>query len=409
MVGTRSLEGAQRTLEFGIYRDGDNNLDDIQSGVIAQARAVSARNPGIEFLVEDTTARRGFAPRHVLRTESYAIAEGELSRRIEVGPPHDMSDGKTLANFVRRTLDRAQANGAQQTWIELVDHGAGDGGGLEADHGNGIMREDDMARAIAAGVAAHARAHPEDASRRVDGVLANECLMGSLGNVSALSHAGVRFFAASPETMLAPGAPTSVADAIERHLDEPKAMAKSIVERVMRTRYELGDGERFGPAAAFDVFDLAPEKVRAMERGVRNLDAALGDAAQDRALRDAIRQDARGVEGMVRFRHNGGLPWRADRPAIALYDALARDGRLPESVREPARVARDAVADLVLAHRESDGFEPFDGADYSDASGPTVHFPITKRQIDAWAPDVSETDNAFYAKTGAADLTRRLT
>ena len=375
MVGTRSLEGAQRTLEFGIYRDGDNNLDDIQSGVIAQARAVSARNPGIEFLVEDTTARRGFAPRHVLRTESYAIAEGELSRRIEVGPPHDMSDGKTLANFVRRTLDRAQANGAQQTWIELVDHGAGDGGGLEADHGNGIMREDDMARAIAAGVAAHARAHPEDASRRVDGVLANECLMGSLGNVSALSHAGVRFFAASPETMLAPGAPTSVADAIERHLDEPKAMAKSIVERVMRTRYELGDGERFGPAAAFDVFDLAPEKVRAMER----------------------------------FRHNGGLPWRADRPAIALYDALARDGRLPESVREPARVARDAVADLVLAHRESDGFEPFDGADYSDASGPTVHFPITKRQIDAWAPDVSETDNAFYAKTGAADLTRRLT
>jgi hypothetical protein len=184
MVGTRSLGHAERSLEFGIYRDGDNNLDDVQAGVIAQARAVSARDPGIEFLVEDTTSRRGFAPRHVLRTESYAIADGELSPRIELAPPRDMSDRATLAHFVRHALDRAQHNGAAQTWIELVDHGAGDAGGLEADHGNGIMTEDDMAGAIADGVAAHARAHPEDAARRVDGVVANECLMGSLGNIS---------------------------------------------------------------------------------------------------------------------------------------------------------------------------------------------------------------------------------
>jgi len=409
MLGTHSVERAGRALEFGIYRDGDNNLDDIQSDVIAQARMVSARNPRVEFLIEDTTARRGFAPRHVLRTESYAIAGGELSRRIEIGPPRDMSDRSTLAHFVRRTLDRAQASDARQTWIELVDHGAGDGGGLEADHGNGIMSEDDMARAIADGVAAHARAHPEDAGRRVDGVVANECLMGSLGNISALSRAGVRFLAASPESMLAPGAPTSVADAIARHVDDPKAMARAVVERVMRTRYDLGDGERFGPAAAFDVFDLAPEKVRAMERGVRNLDASLSQAAQHGSLRAAIRADARSVEGMARFPHNAGLPWRADRPAIALYDALARDPRLPEDVRESARTAREAVADLVLAHRESDNFDMFDGADYSDATGPTVHFPVTKRQIDSWAPEVSETDNAFYERTGAAGLTRALT
>ena len=409
MGGTHSVGLAGRALEFGIYRDGDNDLDEIQANLLTQARTVSARNPAIEFLVEDTTSRRGFAPRHVLRTESYAIAGGELSRRIELGPPHDMSDAGTLAHFVRRTLDRAQINDARQTWIELVDHGAGDGGGLEADHGDGIMAEDDMAKAIADGVAAHARAHPEDAGRRVDGVFANECLMGTLGMASALSHAGVRFLAASPETMLAPGAPSNVADAIARHVDDPKAMAKAVVEHVMKARYDLGEGERFSPAAAFDVFDLDPEKVAVMEHSVRDLNAKLADAAQHRSVRTIVREDARQVEGMTRFPGSGGLPWRADRPAGALYSALARDERLPASVREAARQARTAVANLVLAHRESDDFEPFDGADYSDAAGPTVHFPLTKHQIDAWAPEVSETDNAFYRKTGARDVARTLT
>jgi hypothetical protein len=310
MGGTHSVGLAGRALEFGIYRDGDNDLDEIQANLLTQARTVSARNPAIEFLVEDTTSRRGFAPRHVLRTESYAIAGGELSRRIELGPPHDMSDAGTLAHFVRRTLDRAQINDARQTWIELVDHGAGDGGGLEADHGDGIMAEDDMAKAIADGVAAHARAHPEDAGRRVDGVFANECLMGTLGMASALSHAGVRFLAASPETMLAPGAPSNVADAIARHVDDPKAMAKAVVEHVMKARYDLGDGERFSPAAAFDVFDLDPEKVAAMEHSVRDLNAKLADAAQHRSVRTIVREDARQVEGMTRFPGSGGLPWR---------------------------------------------------------------------------------------------------
>src|SRR5271165_3853442 len=112
MVGTHSIGRSPSALEFGIYRDGDNDLDEIQANVLAQARQTSARNPNIEFLVEDTTARRGFAPRHVLRTESYAISGGHLSRQVALGPPQDMSARSTLAHFVKATLDRAQQNGA---------------------------------------------------------------------------------------------------------------------------------------------------------------------------------------------------------------------------------------------------------------------------------------------------------
>ena len=80
---------------------------------------------------------------------------------------------------------------------------------------------------------------------------------------------------------------------------------------------------------------------------------------------------------MVRFPQSAGLPWHADRPALELYGTFASDGRLPEAVRGAARNAASAVAATVLAHRESGGFEPFDGADYSNAAGPTVHFPVS--------------------------------
>ncbi len=404
MVGPLIAERKPRALEFGIYRDGDNNLDVIQANVVTQALSVSAGNPAIEFAVQDTTARRGFAPAHVLRTESYTIADGKPSPRIALGAPHDMSARENLAGFVAQTLDHAEENGAKATWIELVDHGAGDGGGLEADHGSGIMREDDIAGAIADGVALHARAHPEDAGRRIDGVIANECLMATLGFASALSHAGVRFLGASPETMLAPGVPTGVADAIARHLDDPAAMAGAVVDRVMSTEYDLGDGTRFGPAAAFDVLDLAPAKIGAVEANVRDLNASLAGVARNRATRAAIREDATAIDGMVRFHASRGMPWHADRPALALYDTLASDGRLPTDLRDAARAASRAVDATVLAHRENDDFVPFGDADYSDAAGPTVHFPVTPRQIDAWAPQVSETDNAFYKSVGAGPV-----
>jgi hypothetical protein len=254
------------------------------------------------------------------------------------------------------------------------------------------MRADDMAGAIADGVAEHAREHPEDAARRVDGVVANECLMASLGFEAALSHAGVGYLAASPETMLAPGVPTSVADPIARLQRRPHAMAQAVVDRVMETEYALGKGVRFGPAAAFDVLDLAPEKMARVESGVRELDASLLEASQQRGVRAAIREDARAIDGMVRFRGTAGMPWHADRPALALYDTLASDGRLPESVRDAAKRASQAVAAPVLAHAEGAGYAP------------TVHFPVTPRQIDPWAPQVSETDNAFYKSVGAGDL-----
>jgi hypothetical protein len=121
-------------------------------------------------------------------------------------------------------------------------------------------------------------------------------------------------------------------------------------------------------------------------------------------MRAAIREDAKTVDGMVRFPEGKALPWRADRPAVALYQTLSEDTRLGQSIRSAALSARNAVADTVLAHRETNDFAPFNDADYSDAFGPTVHFPITPKQIDTWAPQISETDNDFYKSVGAADL-----
>jgi hypothetical protein len=406
MIGTVNTERASRALEFGLYRDGDNNLDRVQAATIAQAAQVSGREPSIEFTIEDTTARRGFEPAHVLRTESYTIADGELST-VRVSRAHDMSSRENLAAFVARTLDAAERSHAAQTWLDLVDHGGGDGGGLESDHGGGIMRVDDIAGAVADGVALHAREHPEDADRHVDGVLANQCLMATEAFTYALSAAQVRWLAASPETMVAPGVPTTVAAAIAHHEDDPVAMARAVVRETMNERYDAGPAGKFGPAAAFDVIDLDARKIATMTRAVADLDAEIARVAHKRSIRTAIRQDARALPGMVRFADEP-MPWQADRPAIALYDSLAQDGRLPDALRSAATAASEAVSATVLAHRETVAFGPFGGVDYTDAVGPTVHFPVTARQIDTWAPDVRETDNAFYHEVGADRVTRAI-
>ncbi|MBD5635300.1 MAG: hypothetical protein IAI49_12555, partial [Candidatus Eremiobacteraeota bacterium] len=165
-----------------------------------------------------------------MRTESYSIADGSFTSSVKIGPPHDMSARGDLAKFVSHVLDNAETSGAKQTWIDLVDHGGGDGGGLQSDHSEtGIMRADDIAGAIADGVSMHAKAHPEDAGRKIDGVVANQCLMSTVAFSSALSNAGVKYLAASPETMLAPGVPTSVAHDIAAHASDPVKMAKAIV------------------------------------------------------------------------------------------------------------------------------------------------------------------------------------
>jgi hypothetical protein len=408
MLQNVTVTPSRRSLEFGIYRDGDNNLDAIQESTLSQALRTSEHDSRIEFTVEDTTKLRAHGDAIAsgpLHTEQYTISDGNVSR-THIGKAHDMSEEANLARFVARTLDHAQASGAKETWLDLVDHGGGDGGGLETRDGN-VMAMPDIAKAIADGVALHAKEHPEDAGRSIDGVVANQCLMDTLGFSDALSRAGVRYLAASPETMLAPGVPSDVAHAIASHEDQPGAMARAITNDVMRTKYDAGDFGDFGPAAAFDVLDLDPVKMRQAEASIKRLnDDVAADA--DTGMRAAIREDARSIDGMVRFPESTkDMPWHADRPAIAFYDSLASDGRLDERLRSDARQARDAVSDLVLAHRESAEFEPFGGADYSDAVGPTIHVPTSRNEIDPWASaGVSETDNQFYRAVDEDAMTR---
>jgi hypothetical protein len=379
----------KRNLEFGIYRDGDNNLDQSQAVTLGQAVSVSKSDSSIDFAIEDTTSRRGEG----LQTFDYGIAGGAIHNAHDsIGA--NMASPENLAKFVAHTLDEAQKNGAKQTWIELSDHGAGDGGGLQADSSGEIMSIDGMAAAIAKGVALHAQAHPEDADRKVDGIVANQCLMSSLGFADELSHAGVTFLAASPETMLSPGTPTTVAHAIAQHLDDPAAMAGAVCRNVMGFEYGAG-GQKWQPAACFDVLDLSATKWSAVESNERTLNQAI-ENANDTEI-SAIRSDAGSIDGMVRFPEaTPDMPWHADRPAIKLYDTLANDVRLGNQIREAAKHASAAIGATVLAHAESGRFAPFDGASYRDAVGPTVHFPVSDAQIDPWSPGVSETDNAFY-------------
>lgn len=392
---------SQRSVEFGIYRDGDNNLDESQGVTLRQALQSSAKDNRVEYTVEDTTS----AGTDALRTDSFTLRDGGVGE-AKIERPHDMASEKNLAEFVAHVLDNAEKSGAKQTWIELTDHGAGDGGGLEADSAHQIMPMPKIAQAIADGVKLHAQEHPEDANRKVDGVVANQCLMASLGFADELSHAGVRFLAASPETMVSPGVPSNVADAIAKNGSNATAMARGVVKDVMHQKYGV-DGQTWGPAAAFDVLDLDASKIRSVETSVKTLNDELAAHKKDRAEIAAIRQDAASVRGMVRFPEaTPDMPWHADRPASALYNALARDSRLDPDLRGAAKAAAQSVASLVLAHRESRDFQPFDGSNYADAAGPTVHFPVTGSQIDPWAPHVSETHNHFFAATDAAAAER---
>jgi len=394
----QTILAPRRTLEFGIYRDGDNNLDAVQEAVVGQALQTSAKDSRIAFTVEDTTALpQGHSARaDRLHTDEFTISDGKI-RDEQTGKPHDMSDEGNLAQFVAHTLDRAQADGVKQTWIDLVDHGGGDGGGLQTADGS-CMSMPDIAKAISDGVALHAKEHPEDAGRNVDGVVANQCLMDTMGFADALSHAGVKWLAASPETMLAPGAPSDVAHAIAANEGDPHAMARAVVADVMKAKYDAGDFGGFGPAAAFDVLDLDSAKLAKAESAIKRFNDAAVAASRSGGARQAIRQDVGAIDGMARFPGaTSDMPWRADRPAMAVYDTIASDGRLGDALRGDAAAAREAVGKLVLAHRESANFDAFGGADYSDAAGPTIHAPVRRSQVDPWARDgVSETDNAFY-------------
>ncbi len=125
----------------------------------------------------------------------------------------------------------------------------------------------------------------------------------------------------------------------------------------MHTKYGMPGMGSYTPAAAMDVLDLDATKIGAMRSAVKTLDQRADDARRRAAMRAqaAILDDARSVDGMVRF-DDGKLPWHADRPAIALYDTFAQDTRLSNDVRTAAATASKAVGDIVLAHSESHGF-----------------------------------------------------
>ncbi len=174
----------------------------------------------------------------------------------------------------------------------------------------------------------------------------------------------------------------------------------------MRQKYGV-DGDSWGPAAAFDVLDLDGAKMHGVEQSVKTLNDDIAAHAGERPAIDALRDDARSVPGMVRFSQaTPDMPWHADRPAMALYDAIANDARLDPSLRRDALAAERAVSDIVIAHKESRAFAPFDGSSYADAAGPTTHFPVNAAQVDPWAPKVSETHNRFFNETDAAAAER---
>jgi hypothetical protein len=183
-------------------------------------------------------------------------------------------------------------------------------------------------------------------------------------------------------------------------------MAHAVVSDVMREKYGA-EGQTWGPAAAFDVLDLEPAKMQNVERSVKALNDAIVSRKENHADIAAIREDARSVEGMVRFPEaTPDMPWHADRPAIALYNTIADDVRLDTGLRAAARTAANDIGSIVVAHKESRSFEPFHGSDYRDSVGPTVHFPVNAQQIDPWAPHVTETHNRFFVATDAAAAER---
>ena len=195
--------------------------------------------------------------------------------------------------------------------------------------------------------------------------------------------------------MLAPGVPSAKV-AVDLTDADASRWPQAVVDDTMRTRYG-SDG--YHPAAAFDVLDLEPKKMDAIRQAVSAFYASVealprhGDAAD--AVAD-VKSDMAAVKGMARFDHSADMPWHADRPAIAVFDRVAADERLPQNVRDAAARASSAVRAIVLAHGEAKFFGPFHTS-YADAAGPTAHLPTTKTSYDGWAEaGVSETRNDFF-------------
>jgi hypothetical protein len=134
--------------------------------------------------------------------------------------------------------------------------------------------------------------------------------------------------------------------------------------------------------------------------------AALPRRGDDASAVRELKSDIASIRGMARFDHSAGMPWHADRPAIAVYDRIAADDRLPQTLRDAARTASESIGKIVLAHRESKEFGPFH-ASYADADGPTEHLPTARKSYDSWADaGVSETHNGFFDAVDGRELAR---
>jgi hypothetical protein len=114
MLQNATFPPARRTLEFGIYRDGDNNLDAVQEATLSQAMRVSETDSRIEFTVEDTTSLHGGE----LHTDDYSIAGGTIGH-VTRSPAHDMSDEKQ-PRAVRRTNARRCGGKRRQTDVDRL-------------------------------------------------------------------------------------------------------------------------------------------------------------------------------------------------------------------------------------------------------------------------------------------------
>jgi hypothetical protein len=386
----------------GFYRDGDNNLDAAEGPLAPAVRKVTAENPNLQVVACDTTSLNGGG----LKTYNYLAQSGEISN-VADSPPINMADPNNLAAFVYQTLDEGRKTGAKQTWLYFTDHGAGDAGGLFVTAPDGTtshMTVDQLASAIERGQALYAQRHPEDAQRQITGVVFHECFELTVAVASALSRVGVHYMAASPETTITPGVPAAVAGDIARYANNPQAMAIAIVTHVLTTRYRE-HGLVYGPTAAYDVLDISRSNMMQIDQAEKNFnDIVLAMLPQHyTAIKSRLMADARRVPGMQRDDPTAIVPWRSDRPAIALYEEFAKDTQLPEPIREAAASAAKAIQQTVIAHGETNGAVGF-GANYrgrmgainDSAVGPTTRFPTTPLLIDPLVgQDISETANDY--------------
>ena len=108
---------SQRTLEFGIYRDGDNNLDASQAAVLRQALDVSAKDSHIAFTVQDTTSRFS----DDLKTNQYQIADGAVSD-AHVDAPHETRN-RFAIRLISRNAGIAGRDDLRMTGTKVRDRG----------------------------------------------------------------------------------------------------------------------------------------------------------------------------------------------------------------------------------------------------------------------------------------------